>query len=165
MLPSVSLKPATTLQLRKLRGVASYQLGKVAGTALFDKGIKLVCSRQTGRIRHIYRRNRLIATLRPKDGCLALTLDGAKQLMSRLSRLPNQVAVSDEVSDFIRVGGDVFAKHVVRADQGLRPAEEAIVTDEHGALLGVGRAVLSGYDMRFLKRGVAVRIRRGVDEV
>lgn len=159
------MEPATTPQIRKLRGVASYQFGKEVGAALFDKEVKIVCSIRTGRIRHIYRRNQLIATLRPKDGYLALTPHGAALILSKLKYPPNLVVATNEVADFIRAGGDVFAKHVVRADERVRPAEEAIVTDQNGVLLGVGRAVLTGYDMRFFKRGVAVRIRRGVDEV
>lgn len=158
------MKPATRLQLRKLRGVAAYQFGKEAGIALFDKGIKVVCSKRTGRIKHIFRRDRFVATLRPRDGYLALAPAGAELLIAKLGTPPNNVIASNEVSDFISRGGDVFAKHVVRAYEGLRPAEEVIVTDEDGALLGVGRAVLNGSDMGHFKRGVAVKIRRGVAE-
>ena len=71
------------------------------------------------------------------------------------------MVVQSDVADFIKVGGDVFAKHVVRADENLRPGEEALVTNEQGELVGIGKAVLSGRDMRFFKRGVAVRIRKG----
>ena len=74
------------------------------------------------------------------------------------------VIAQNDVADFIRAGGDLFAKHIVRADESLRPAEEAIVTDEGGTLLGVGKAVLSGKDMMCFKRGVAVRVRRGTNE-
>jgi predicted RNA-binding protein (TIGR00451 family) len=66
------------------------------------------------------------------------------------------------VADFIRAGGDVFAKHVVRADEQLRPGEEAIVIDEDDALLAVGSAVLNGREMSYFKRGVAVKVRDGV---
>jgi len=76
---------------------------------------------------------------------------------------PNVVIVQSDVAEFIKKGGDVFAKHVVSAPESLRPAEEAIVTDEEGNLLGVGAAHLSGKDMKYFKRGVAVRIRKGVD--
>jgi predicted RNA-binding protein (TIGR00451 family) len=74
------------------------------------------------------------------------------------------VVVQDDVADFIKAGGDVFAKHVVRADESIRPAEEAIVTNQEGLLLAAGKAVLSGHDMGFFKRGVAVRVRRGTDK-
>jgi len=149
-------------QLRKLVGIANYQFGKEAGSVLFNKEVRIECSRRTGRIRHVYRGGQLIATLRPKDGYLALTPHGAKILLSKMGEPPNTVMVQNDVSDIVKAGGDVFAKHVVRADVNLRPAEEVIVTDERGLLLGVGRAVLSGADMLHFKRGVAVKLRRGV---
>jgi uncharacterized protein with predicted RNA binding PUA domain len=106
----------------------------------------------------------LIATLRPRDGYLALTPDGASILLSGVRNPPNVVVLQTDVADVVRGGGDVFAKHVVQADSSLRPAEEVIVTDERRVLVGVGRAVLSGVDMMHFKRGVAVRLRRGVQE-
>ncbi len=74
------------------------------------------------------------------------------------------MVVQSDVAEFVRSGGDVFSKHIVHADENLRPGDEALVTDEKGALVGVGKAVLSGKDMRFFKRGVAVRIRKGTGE-
>jgi predicted RNA-binding protein (TIGR00451 family) len=158
------MQPPTPLQLRKIIGIANYQFGEHAGSLLFDRKIRIVCSKRTGRIRHIYRDGMLMATLRPKDGYLALTPHGARLVLSKLERAPNLVIVQKDVSEFIRAGGDVFAKHVTRADTHIRPAEEVIVTDEDGLLLGVGRSILSGEDMKHFRRGVAVRIRRGVDE-
>jgi len=154
----------TLPQLRKLIGVANYQFGRGVGPVLFNKDVKVVCSRRTGRIRHIFRKNQLIATLRPKDGYLALTMAGARLILSGIKQPPNVVSVQTDVSEFIRAGGDVFAKHVVRADRRLRPAEEVIVVDENNHLVAVGRAVLSGNDMQYFKRGVAVKVRRGVDD-
>jgi predicted RNA-binding protein (TIGR00451 family) len=158
------LEAPTAVQLRKLVGIANYQFGKDAGTVLFSKGTRITCSRRTGRIRHIYSGRRLIATLRPKDGYLALAPEGALLILSKIKQPPNLVVVQNDVADFIKAGGDVFAKHVARADMGLRPAEEVIVTNEQGVLLGVGKAVLSGKDMSFFKRGVAVRVRKGISE-
>lgn len=122
------------------------------------------CSRKTGRIRHVYIKGKLAATLKPKDGLLALTLHGAGLLLSRITAAPNIVVVDTDVADAIREGGDVFAKHVVRADPGLRPGEEVIVTDSVGNLLGVGSAVLTGSEMTSFKRGVAVNLRKGSQE-
>ncbi len=153
----------TLAQFRKLVGVANYQFGGEAGSVLFNKRVLIECSKRTGRIRHIYRDGKLVATLRPKDGYLALTPEGANILLTRMKDLQNVVVVQDDVSEMVRNGGDVFAKHVVRADSNLRPAEEVIVSDEQPKLVGVGRAVLSGNEMRYFKRGVAVKLRRGVE--
>jgi 7-cyano-7-deazaguanine tRNA-ribosyltransferase len=158
------LKYPSRVQLRKLRGIGNYQFGKGIGTVLFHQKVKIECSRKTGRIRHIYDHEELIATLRPKDGFLALTPAGANKILSRIRNPPNLVLVDSSVRDEIKAGGDVFAKHVVRADDELRPGEEAVVADEERRLLGVGSAVLTGREMRAFKRGVAVNLRRGVDE-
>jgi 7-cyano-7-deazaguanine tRNA-ribosyltransferase len=154
----------TLAQLRKLVGIGNYQFGHGVGQTLFSRKIRIECSRKTGRIRHVYADGQLIATLRPKDGYLALTTYGARIILAKIEKPPNVVIVESDVSEVIRSGGDVFAKHVVRADPELRPADEAIVTDERGSLLGVGRSVLSGPEMVDFKRGVAVKLRRGVQK-
>lgn len=151
----------TVVQLRKLIGIANYQFGRGVGQILFNKDVRVACSRRTGRIRHIFWKNQLIATLRPKDGYFALTMAGAKLILSGMKEPSNLVVVQNDVSEFIQAGGDVFAKHVIHADARLRPAEEVIVVDEKKRLLAVGRAVLSGNDMQFFKRGVAVKVRSG----
>jgi len=145
-------------------GIGNYQFGQNSGTVLFARGIRITCSRRTGRIRHVYREDKLIATLRPKDGYLALTTNGALLILSKIKEPQNLVVVQSDVADFVKAGGDVFAKHVVRAGENLRPGEEALVTNEQGELMGVGKAVLSGKDMSFFMRGVAVRVRKGTDE-
>ena len=149
-------------QLNKLIAVGNYQFGKRVGAILFNRRIMIECSRKTGRIRHIYVQRKLAATLKPKDGFLALTPYGAGIILSKMRRdAPNLVVVDPTVADAIREGGDVFAKHVLNADPELRPGEEVIVTDPAGGLLGVGSAVLAGHEMTAFKRGVAVGLRRG----
>ncbi len=74
------------------------------------------------------------------------------------------VRVQDDVADFIAKGRSVFAKHVVDCDEGIRPAEEVFITDSEHKILAVGRAVLTGKEMKAFKHGVAVRVRRGIDE-
>jgi predicted RNA-binding protein (TIGR00451 family) len=150
-------------QVRKLIGVANYQFGAPAGDVLFKGKFRVKCSRRTGRIRHVFRGKNLLATLRPIDGYLALSLAGARVLLSKMKSPPNVIVVENGVSEFIKNGGDVFAKHIVTAPESIRPAEEVIVTDEDGTLLGVGTSRLSGNDMKYFKRGVAVRVRKGVN--
>jgi len=159
---SMERERAGVLDLIKLRGLADYQFGRGAGAALFpDEGVELARSKRTGRIRTIYRNGALVATLRPADGLLALTEEGARAILEGLNPPPNRVIVRSEVGDFIREGRSVFARHVVGADPELRPGDEAIVLDEGGCLLGVGRALMSAAEMLSASRGVAVRIRRG----
>jgi len=155
---------ATRAQLRKIIGIANYQFGSGAGVVLFDRSSRIVCSRKTGRVRHIYRGEKLVATLRPTDGYLALTPHGARILVNKMKQVPNTVTVQSDVAEFITRGGDVFAKHIVRSADTIHPSDEVIVLNEEGGLLGVGAALLSGNDMKYFKRGVAVRVRRGIDE-
>jgi predicted RNA-binding protein (TIGR00451 family) len=154
----------TSSELRKLISLANYQFEAHVGNILFNRGIRIVHSRKTGRIRHIYLRKRLIATLRPTDGLLALTVEGATILLTKMKRPRNHVIVQSDVSEYIRRGGDIFAKHIVSASNSLRPAEEVLATDEEGRLIGVGSALQSGNDMKHFKRGVAIRIRHGIDK-
>lgn len=155
------LEKPTWRELRKLRGVASYQFGRGFGDALFRGDIQVTHSRKTGRIRHIYRDGKLISTLRPRDGHLALSTYGARAILEAIKHPPSVVVVRDDVRDFIRAGRNAFAKHVIEADQRIRPMDEVIVVDQSRALLAVGRALLSGEEMKSFKRGVAVKVRRG----
>jgi predicted RNA-binding protein (TIGR00451 family) len=146
--------------LHKIRAIADYQLGQGAGEALFPDTVDLAYSRRTGRIRHIYLNGTLLATLRPTDGLFSLTVDGARRLLQATpARL--WVQVQDDVADFIVQGRSVFAKHVVDCDEAIRPEEEVVVIDSHRAVLAVGRAVLTGKEMKAFQRGVAARVRHG----
>lgn len=150
--------------LRVLRGVANYQFGPKIGHILFPGDVTITRSRRTGRIRHIYANNELIATLRPKDGYLALTLAGARRIMKQIPRPRFRVVIINDVAKFISEGRTVFAKHVVEADPEIRPTAEVIVVDENDKILAVGKALLNGEEMIAFERGVAVRVRRGIKE-
>jgi len=150
--------------LEKVQGIADYQIGKGIGTTLFPSNVEIVLSRTTGRIRHIYLKNRLLATLRPRDGMLSLTVDGAKRL-TRIHNLAHLcIKVSDDAAPFITKGKSAFARHVIDANTEIRPQEEVVVCSRDGKLLAVGKAVLTGNEMMMFKKGLAVRVRRGVAE-
>jgi predicted RNA-binding protein (TIGR00451 family) len=150
--------------LLKIRSVADYQLGKGAGKALFPDKVNIVFSRNTGRIRHIYLEHGLLATLRPTDGMFSLTVAGAKRLMKGVKPLRLWVKVQKDVEPFIEQGKSVFAKHVVDADDEIRPQEEVIIIGENNRVLAVGKAVLTGKEMKAFKHGAAVKMRRGASE-
>jgi len=150
--------------LEKIRSIADYQLGKGAGKALFPDNVNIVFSKTTGRIRHIYLRKELLATLRPTDGMFSLTIHGAKRLIRGANSPRLWVKVSNEAASFIAKGRSVFAKHVTAADPEIRPQEEVIVLNEDNRVVAVGKAVLTGKEMTVFKRGVAVRVRRGIEE-
>ncbi|KPV61437.1 MAG: tRNA-guanine(15) transglycosylase [Candidatus Bathyarchaeota archaeon BA1] len=150
--------------LQKIRGIVDYQFGRGAGEGLFPDRVKIVHSKRTGRIRHVYLDENRLATLRPLDGFFSLTILGAKRLLTHLTPPRLWVRVQKEAEPFIVRGKSVFAKHVIDADDEIRPQEEVIVTNEENEVLAVGRAMLTGREMKAFKRGVAVRVRRGVEE-
>jgi uncharacterized protein with predicted RNA binding PUA domain len=150
--------------LRRIRAIANYQFGKDVGRDLFPDDVKITYSKRTGRIRHIYLGDSLIATLRPKDGLISLTIEGARRLMRALQPICFHVVVSDDVAKFIAEGRDVFSRHVVEADPMLRAGDEALVLTRKGDLLAVGKTLLTGKEMLAFKRGIAVKVRWGVAE-
>jgi len=150
--------------LQKIRSIADYQFGKGVGKELFPNDVKIVYSKRTGRIRYVYLSERRLATLRPTNGLFSLSIIGAKRIMENVEPPRLWVRVKEEAAPFVKKGRSVFAKHVSDADEEIRPMEEVIVISEEGEVLAVGKAVLTGKEMKAFKKGVAVKVRRGAAE-
>ncbi len=144
-----------------IRKIADYQFGKGAGDALFPNEVSIVLSKRTKKVRYIYLSDKLLATFKPTVGFFSLTIMGAQRLVDRMNPLKQWVKVKDEVTQFVQKGGDVFAKHVIDADCEIRPFEEVIVLDKKFRVIAVGKAILSGDEMKVFKKGVAVKVRKG----
>ena len=112
----------------------------------------------------MYLRKKRLATLRPTNGLFSIAITGAKRIMNRMDFPRLWVRIQEEAAPFVAKGRSVFAKHVVDADAEIRPQEEVIVINGKDEVLAVGRALLTGEEMKAFKRGVAVRVRRGVKE-
>lgn len=152
-------------KLRKIQGIANYQFGENIGDLLFPSEVVITCSPSTKRIRHVYLNDELLATLRPKDGLFALTISGAQQILEKTrGEIRFKVQVNDESIPFVKAGRNVFAKHVIDASHEIRPKSEVIVVDRSNTLLAIGKSVLSGEEILAFQKGIAVKIRRGVDE-
>ena len=147
--------------IKKIRSIADYQFWKGVGEMLFPDNVTLVFSKKTGRIRYVYLNGEMLATLRPSDGLFSLTISGAKRLFEIDGAKCLWVKVRDEAVYFVESGGNVFAKHVADVDEEIRPAEEVIVIDGKDRVIAVGRALLSGREMKSFKRGAAVNVRMG----
>jgi len=151
--------------LIKLRSIADYQFGRGAGKILFPKSGRVMRSKRTRRMRYVYFKEQLLATLRPTTGTFTLTPQGFRRLLKGFKPPHLRVMVQADVASFIEDGCTVFAKHVMDADPEIRPRDEvAVSTEGSDRLLAVGRAVLSGPEMLAFERGVAVKIRRGARE-
>ncbi len=150
--------------LEKIRSVADYQFGKGIGLELFPEGVEIHYSRNTGRIRYVYLNGERLVTMRPTDGLFSLSMVGANRIAENPRSTKCFVTVRDDVARFVAGGSDVFAVHVVKADDVIRAGNEIIVVDNRGNVLAVGRALLSGEEMKAFRRGVAVKVRRGSRE-
>jgi predicted RNA-binding protein (TIGR00451 family) len=153
-----------TAALLKIRSVADYQFGKGVGKNLFPDNVEIVWSEGTGRIRYVYLDGKRLVTLRPTNGLFSLSIEGARRIVNDVKPLRMWVEVRKEAELFIIKGRSVFAKHVVDADEEIRPREEVIVINEKKEVLAVGKAILTGREMKAFKRGVAVKVRKGVAE-
>ncbi len=90
-----------------------------------------------------------LATLIPQYGTVALTAEGGM-------RLREYPFYKVKIGDFVP-HSSVLAPGVVDADPQIRPSDEVIVEGEK--FFGVGRALMSGWEMKECGRGVAVELR------
>lgn len=150
--------------LVRIRSVADYQFGKETGAKLFPDNVTIEYSPRTGRIRYINLDGKRLATLRPTDGLLSLSIKAACFMAKNTPNAKCFVTVQNDVSPYIVKGGDVFAVHVVKVEPEVRAKDEIIVLNEDGQVLAVGRAALCSKEMIAFKTGVAVKVRHGVKE-
>src|SRR2546422_11178782 len=129
-------------ELRRIRVVANYQFGKRASKA-FPKTILITRSPNTHRIRHIYNNDELLATYRPKDGLLALSIPGGQALRGIFNPPRLRVEAVPGVEEFIKKGGNGCCKHLQQVDPELRPAGEARVPNQEARLLAGARRYYS----------------------
>ncbi|MCK4492106.1 MAG: hypothetical protein KAU03_05745, partial [Candidatus Altiarchaeales archaeon] len=150
--------PPNTRDIDKIRGIMEYQFGSGAGD-LIPEGVRIKKSRKTGRIRWIYRKKELIASVRATDHFIIPKDYLAKRLHEKFSYPDLRVAVDDEAKPFILEGKSVFCKFVQDIDPDLRAGDEVLVVDKEDGLLGVGTLFLSPAEVRDFDRGMAARMR------
>jgi 7-cyano-7-deazaguanine tRNA-ribosyltransferase len=151
--------------LNRIVNIANYQFGNGAGEALFDGQIKLVKSRKTGKIRHVYVNDgdvkSLIVTLRASDGVFVLASEGARRLHQYFPYSQKRVVVNQEAEPYAREGKSIFAKFVINCDIDIRAKEEVLIVNEDDQLLAFGKSVLNGREIKDLNTGQAVKTRKG----
>lgn len=146
--------------LFRIRTIAEYQFGRGAGEVLFPEASTFQYS-TTGRIRHALLGKDRLATIRAQDGRLTLGISGAERLHAGLPSGRYRVVIAADVLEFVSAGKNAFARHVIRADPGIRGGDEVLVVDEEENLVATGTAMLSGAEMMAFKYGVAVKVRAG----
>ncbi|MBN2151886.1 MAG: pseudouridine synthase [Candidatus Lokiarchaeota archaeon] len=158
------VEAVSPVDARVLEAIAALQFGKHFAAFLHDNRprIGVERSKNTGKIRFVYLDGELVLVLRPEEGFFSLSVAGARVLNGlEGDAMVNGIVVLDEVAEFVKDGKNVFAKHVVDPLASIRPSQELYVCDGKREVLAVGKAVVSGRDMRHLKRGVAVATRHG----
>jgi len=158
------MKKAKINELIKLRSIANFQFANKIGEILFPEEIEVTHSKRTGRIREIYLNSELIAVYRPRDGLLSLSLAGARRILEKNKDLLFKVVLEDIAVEFVSNGKSLFAKHVMESDANIRPQDEVIIVNKKGELIAVGKATLSGTEMLSFKKGIAVRVRSGINQ-
>jgi len=121
------------------------------------KDVKLIYSKNTGRIKHIYLNQNLLCTLRT-DGGLAITPFFAQILMKSKKFKENCLEIDDESKTFVQEGSSVFCKHVIWCGKNILIGGEVSVIN-NDKVIAVGKAVLSARMIKSFKKGVAVKIR------
>lgn len=146
---------------QKVEYMADYQFGVGSGKALFDGDTDIVRSKKTGKIRHIYSGEELIATVRARDGVLVLGMEGARRLHDHLPYPNNRVVVNEDAEPFAREGKSIFAKFIIDCDINIQASEEVLVVNQDDELLAFGKSILNAREFMSFNTGQAVKTRKG----
>ena len=148
----------------RAKAVARYQFGIEAADALFREPIELVKSKKTGKIRNVISDGEHVLSMRAGDGMYTLRMEGAKRIVAAVPAPYMRVAVVEDSVPFVSEGRNAFAQFVLSCDPDIRPMEEVIVTDPSDRPIATGRAFLTAFEMRSMKKGMAVKVRSGSDD-
>ena len=146
---------------RRLSIMLDYLFGNGVSKALPREGMKLVYSRRSGRVKLVYHKDKLFATVRP-NGSMALSVYAASILSTSRPFLKNCVTVDDDAVPFVKGGKSVFCKFVTKAGSRIRPKGDVAVLDKSRRVIGVGTAVMAGQFIQQFKTGAAVKVREGL---
>ncbi|AAY80041.1 PUA domain-containing protein [Sulfolobus acidocaldarius] len=152
-------------EMRYIYDVLSYQFSPSLSDCIFIKHNKFLIQRSinTDKIRDILTLDRkLFLVLRAQDNLFSIT-EASGNDIKECSKPPSfRVMIQKEISEFILQGKNVFCKFVVDADPMIRYGDEVLVVDEDDRLLAIGRAKVSGEEIKQYKKGLAVIVKRVV---
>jgi len=155
-------KNSVDMDFIRISAVSDMQFGKGASKALFSGDIKIVKSKNTGKIRSVYCDDNHVLSMRAEDGLFTLKTCGAKLLHKSFKKPRLRVVIDEDAASFVREGKSVFAKFVVECDPDLRPFDECLIVDKKDKLLAVGRILLNRDEMLSFDYGVAVKTREAI---
>ncbi|MBU3897042.1 MAG: tRNA guanosine(15) transglycosylase TgtA [Nanoarchaeota archaeon] len=130
-----------------VRQTIEYQYG-----CKFNENFTVELSRQTGRIRRVWRAKTLLGTIRASDGFFIPSLEGAKYL-----NMKKVLIDEEEIAKHVKEGRSLFTRFIDRCDDIIPGEEVAIVYNKE--IIAVGTALLNKKEISEFKRGVAIKIR------
>jgi archaeosine synthase len=136
--------PHISNKIKRVRAVCDSQFGKGAWQLLLDTASNVKGFQVFDKM------GELIATFDRDSGFLALTLRGA----TRLQLLGSYIV---EIS-FKPETNSIFCVGIEKADPNIRPKDEVIVMYK-GIVVGVGKAILSGFEMEKADKGLGITLR------
>ncbi|OYT27160.1 MAG: pseudouridine synthase [Thermoprotei archaeon ex4572_64] len=140
------------LIIEKVLGLLSYIYGNAIIERLKGMDIEIDYNKLTGRIRHVYINGELAFTSRASDGYLLPTSAGIKYV-------DNEVIINDEAVKYVSKGMSVIVKSVLDVKNSA-PGSEVVIKDSKGTPIALGRLLLSLDEIKSLKRGIAVKVRK-----
>ncbi len=132
--------------LHMLRSIARYQFNSKKADALIQDNVKII-----GRFdRRIIMDGKQIATLHFNNGLYSLNLEGGEIL--------KDIGIKWVEIGFELKTNSLFSPGVENAHKDIIPNDEVVVL-RNNEVVGVGKAVLSGNEMKRASKGIAVKIR------
>ncbi len=147
----------------KIESIADFQFGPGAGKVLFSGRVKILKSKNTGKIRNVVVDGEHVVSLRAEDGLFTLKLHGAIRLHRKIPFPRMRVVVNGDSVEFNRQGRNVFSKFVLDCDPNIRPGDEVLVVDSEDTLVAVGKSLLNCWEMKHFSEGMCIKVREGIE--
>ena len=119
-------------------------------------------SKKTGMLRNVILNGTHILSLRAREGLFTLKLEGGSLLKDNIPAPALRVMVDEDSAKFNLQGRNVFSQFIIGVDEELRPGDEVLVVNGSDELVTIGRMVLTPWEIPFMKGGVAVKVREGM---
>ncbi|MFQ6136143.1 MAG: DUF5591 domain-containing protein [Candidatus Hydrothermarchaeales archaeon] len=130
-------------RIESLKKLCDFQLGKGSSEYLIPKETEI-------KGLQIFFGDEQIASINPRSGYISLTLRGG-ELLQGYGEYIVQISFRPKTNSIFSIG-------VSHADPQIRPGDEVVVVYNE-EVVGVGRAILNGDEMKRAKKGLAIELR------
>ena len=128
----------------------------------------------TDRMVNVYCEDSHILSPRLNDGGISFTLEGAKRLCDNRSPISfdtnttdseflglPKVCINDDAIPFVGIGRNVMHGYILGADDHLIPGQPCLIVDSKGNLIAHGIPITTSREMKFFKKGIAIKVKEG----